>query len=62
MVGALAVVVGFVLFLFPSLLPIDRSAVTLFGFTGILAGFVTLIWRLRPGDENDDDPDNGAVV
>ncbi|WP_405430550.1 DUF308 domain-containing protein [Micromonospora sp. NBC_00617] len=61
-VGALAVVVGFVLFLFPSLLPIDRSAVTLFGFTGILAGFVTLIWRLRPGDENDDDPDNGAVV
>ncbi|MCX5066431.1 DUF308 domain-containing protein [Micromonospora lupini] len=61
-VGALAVVVGFVLFLFPSLLPVDRSAVTLFGFTGILAGFVTLIWRLRPGDENDDDPDNGAVV
>ncbi|WP_433534950.1 DUF308 domain-containing protein [Micromonospora sp. CA-249363] len=61
-VGALAVVVGFVLFLFPSLLPVDRSAVTLFGFTGILAGFVTLIWRLRPGDEEDDDPDNGAVV
>ncbi|MCF0095103.1 MULTISPECIES: DUF308 domain-containing protein [unclassified Micromonospora] len=61
-VGALAVVVGFVLFLFPSLLPVDRSAVTLFGFTGILAGFVTLIWRLRPGDEDDDDPDNGAVV
>ena len=42
--------IGFVLFLFPWLLPIDRSAVTLFGFTGILAGFVTLIWRLRPGD------------
>ena len=40
----------------------DRSAVELFGFTGILAGFVTLIWRLRPGDEDDDDPDNGAVV
>ena len=44
------------------LLPVDRSAVTLFGFTGILAGFVTLIWRLRPGDEDEDDPDNGAVV
>ncbi|MEU7609949.1 DUF308 domain-containing protein [Micromonospora sp. NPDC049204] len=61
-VGVLGVVVGFVLFLFPSLIPVDRSAVTLFGFTGILAGFVTLIWRLRPGDEDDDDPDNGAVV
>ncbi|MEU5905580.1 DUF308 domain-containing protein [Micromonospora sp. NPDC047527] len=61
-IGTLAVVVGFVLFLFPWLLPIDRSAVTLFGFTGILAGFVTLIWRLRPGDEDDDDPGNGAVV
>ena len=62
MIGVLGVVVGFMLFLFPWLLPIDRSAVTLFGFTGILAGFVTLIWRLRPGDEDEDDPDNGAVV
>ncbi|WBB67217.1 DUF308 domain-containing protein [Micromonospora sp. WMMD812] len=61
-VGVLAVVVGFVLFLFPSLLPVDRSVVTLLGFTGILAGFVTLIWRLRPGDEDDRDPDDGAVV
>ncbi|MER7890923.1 DUF308 domain-containing protein [Micromonospora sp. NPDC094482] len=62
-VGVLGVVVGFVLFLFPSLLPVDRSAVTLLGFTGILAGFVTLIWRLRPGGDDDDrDPDDGAVV
>ncbi|MEU4678018.1 DUF308 domain-containing protein [Micromonospora sp. NPDC023737] len=62
-VGVLAVVVGFVLFLFPSLLPVDRSMVTLVGFTGILAGFVTLVWRLRPGgDEDDRDPDDGAVV
>ncbi|MER5701862.1 DUF308 domain-containing protein [Micromonospora sp. NPDC002296] len=59
--GVLAIIVGFVLFLKPSLLPVDRSVVTLFGFTGILAGFVTLIWRLRPGD-SDDDPDNGARV
>lgn len=57
----LAIIAGFVLFLNPSLLPVDRSVVTLFGFTGILAGFVTLIWRLRPGD-SDDDPDNGARV
>ncbi|MET7750955.1 DUF308 domain-containing protein [Micromonospora sp. NPDC005367] len=62
-VGVLAVVVGFVLFLFPSLLPVDRSMVTLVGFIGILAGFVTLVWRLRPGgDEDDRDPDDGAVV
>ncbi|MFI7523622.1 DUF308 domain-containing protein [Micromonospora globbae] len=62
-VGVLAVVVGFVLFLFPSLLPVDRSVVTLLGFTGILAGFVTLIWRLRPGGDDDDrGPDDGAVV
>ncbi|GGL96897.1 MULTISPECIES: DUF308 domain-containing protein [Micromonospora] len=60
-VGVLAIVLGFVLFLFPWLLPVDRSVVTLLGFTGILAGFVTLIWRLRPGDA-EDDPDDGAVV
>ncbi|WP_320067120.1 DUF308 domain-containing protein [Micromonospora sp. RTGN7] len=59
--GVLAIVVGFVLFLEPSLIPVDPSVVTLFGFIGILAGFVTLIWRLRPGD-SDDDPDNGARV
>ncbi|SCG38243.1 DUF308 domain-containing protein [Micromonospora halophytica] len=61
-VGALSIVLGFVLFLNPSLLPVDASVVTLLGFTGILAGFVTLIWRLRPGDEDDHDPDDGAVV
>ncbi|SCE89828.1 hypothetical protein GA0074695_1991 [Micromonospora viridifaciens] len=62
-VGVLAIVVGFVLFLSPTLLPVtDPSVVTLLGFTGILAGFVTLIWRLRPGDSDEDDPDDGAVV
>ncbi|MFF5172025.1 DUF308 domain-containing protein [Micromonospora sp. NPDC000089] len=61
-VGVLGIVVGFVLFLNPALLPVDPSVVTLLGFTGILAGFVTLIWRLRPGDEDDHDPDDGAVV
>jgi hypothetical protein len=60
--GILAVIGGFVLFLFPSLLPADRSISTLLGFTAILAGFVTLIWRLRSGDDEDDDPDDGAVV
>jgi hypothetical protein len=62
--AVLAVVCGFVLFLFPDLLPLDPDMVMLVGFTGILAGFVTLVWRLRPGDDEDadDDPENGAVV
>ncbi|MCW3842362.1 DUF308 domain-containing protein [Micromonospora yasonensis] len=62
-VGVLCIVVGFVLFLSPTLLPVtDPSVVTLLGFTGILAGFVMLIWRLRPGDSDEHDPDDGAVV
>ncbi|NES12321.1 MULTISPECIES: DUF308 domain-containing protein [Micromonospora] len=62
-VGVLCIVVGFLLFLSPTLLPVtDPSVVTLLGFTGILAGFVMLIWRLRPGDSDEQDPDDGAVV
>nr|MDT0662146.1 DUF308 domain-containing protein [Micromonospora sp. DSM 115978] len=61
-VGVLAITFGFALFLFPTLLPVERGLATMIGFTGVLAGFVTLIWRLRPGDEDDDDPDDGAVV
>jgi hypothetical protein len=61
--GVLGVVGGFLLFLFPTVLPIDSTVSMLFGFTAILAGFVTLIWRLRPGgDEDDYDPDDGARV
>jgi len=45
------------------LLPIGRDSALLLGFGGISAGFVTLVWRLRPGDESDDvDPDDGAKV
>ncbi len=62
-VGVLSIIAGFILFLFPDLLPVDRLLATMLGFTGILGGFVTLIWRLRPGDEEEnDDPANGAVV
>lgn len=60
--GVLAVTLGFVLFLFPALLPLDRGLAIMIGFVSILSGFVTLIWRLRPGDEEDIDPDDGAVV
>lgn len=62
-VGVLAIMVGFVLFLRPAVLPVaDPSVVTLLGFSGILAGFVMLVWRLRPGDDEEHDPDDGAVV
>jgi hypothetical protein len=60
--GVLAIVVGFVLFLFPRLLPIDNNVVMLAGFGAIIAGFVTLISRLRSGDDDDYDPDDGARV
>ncbi|WBC17122.1 DUF308 domain-containing protein [Micromonospora sp. WMMA1998] len=61
--GVLCVVLGFLLFLSPTVVSlVDPSVVTLLGFTGILAGFVMLVWRLRPGDRDEDDPDNGAVV
>jgi hypothetical protein len=61
--GVLAIIAGFVLFIKPSLLPIDSDVSMLFGFTAILAGFGLLVWRLRPGDDGDDyDPDDGARV
>jgi hypothetical protein len=60
--GILGVVVGFVLFLFPSILPIAKDYVTLIGFAAIVSGAVMLVWRLRSGDEDDDDFDDGAVV
>jgi hypothetical protein len=58
----LAIAIGFVLFFSPELLPIAPGLTIVLGFAGILGGFATLIWRLRPGDEEDDDPDDGAVV
>ncbi|GAA1856135.1 DUF308 domain-containing protein [Asanoa iriomotensis] len=60
--GLLGIVLGFVLFLFPDMIPIDRTIVTVAGFLAILAGFVTLISRLRHGNDDDYDPDDGAKV
>ena len=60
--AVLAILTGFVLLMFPAVLPVDRGLTVLLGFAGILGGFVTLVWRLRPGDEEEDDPDDGAVV
>jgi hypothetical protein len=59
--GALAIVIGFVLFLFPTLLPLDEDFVTLLGFAAVVSGAITLVWRLRSGDD-DDDYDDGAVI
>ncbi|MEV6301025.1 DUF308 domain-containing protein [Actinoplanes sp. NPDC051861] len=59
--GVLGVVLGFVLFLFPNLIPIDTHYVTLIGFGAIVGGAVMLVWRLRSGDD-DDEFDDGAVV
>jgi len=60
--GMLGVLVGFVLFLFPGLLPITQDYVTLIGFAAIVSGAVMLVWRLRSGDDDEDDYDDGAVV
>lgn len=58
-----AVVAGFVVFFNPDLLPVSSGVAMLLGFGAILGGFVALIWRLRSGYDDDDwDPDDGAVV
>jgi hypothetical protein len=59
--AALSILVGFVLFLFPALLPLDPDLIMLLGFTAVVSGAGTLVWRLRTGDD-DDDFDDGAVV
>jgi hypothetical protein len=59
--AVLALIVGFLLFLFPGALPIGHGLTMVLGFAGVLGGAVTLIWRLRTGDD-EEDPDDGAVV
>jgi hypothetical protein len=61
--AVLAIVAGLVLFFNPGLLGVGENLTMVIGFGGILAGFVALIWRLRSGnDDEDQDPDDGAVV
>jgi hypothetical protein len=57
-----ALAAGLLLFFWPTLLPLSPTTTLFLAFGAVLAGFVTLIWRLRPGDEDEDDPDNGARV
>lgn len=61
----LAILAGFTMFIWPELVPIGAGVTRFFGFVACFAGFATLVWRLRPGDEEDDgvsDSDDGAVV
>ena len=60
--GVAAIVGGLLLFVWPDLLPMAHDAVLVLAFALIVAGFGTLIWRLRPGDEEDDDFDDGARI
>jgi len=61
--GVIGIIGGLVVFLKPEVLPIGADTALILGFLAILGGFVTLVWRLRPGGEDDDtDPDNGARV
>jgi len=60
--AVVSVVAGFVLFFNPDLLPVTDAVTMVLGFGAILGGFAALIWRLRSGDDDDWDPDDGAVV
>jgi hypothetical protein len=63
-VAVLGIISGFIVFLNPQVLPVSDTINMMIGFAAILGGVITLIWRLRSGDEDDDhwDPDDGAVV
>ncbi len=61
--AVIGVIGGLAVFLKPDLLSfLNQSLSMLLGFTAIVSGFGTLVWRLRPGDDGDDDPDDGARV
>ena len=43
--------------------PMSERTAMLLGFAAVVSGFATLVWRLRPGDDEDDNgPDDGARV
>jgi len=60
--GIGAMLAGLVLFLVPELLPVDNDTALLVALGLLLSGFVTLVWRLRRGDDEVEDPDDGAVI
>ena len=61
--GVLLIVGGLTLVISPSLLGVGRDLGMLTGIAAFLGGAAMLVWRLRPEpDDEDSDPDNGAVV
>lgn len=62
-VAVIVVIVGVVLLFRPQLLPIDDDVTLALAVCAVVGGFVALLWRLRPGGEDDeDDPTGGAIV
>ncbi len=57
-----AIIGGFVVFFDRDLLPVSSSVSMLLGIAGVLGGAAALIMRLRPGGEDDEPFDDGAVV
>lgn len=62
--SVIAIVAGFLLFVRPDIAPVSADLGRLVGLAVCAGGVIGLIWRLRPGDEDDEDwdPDDGARV
>lgn len=61
--GVLLIIGGLFLVLYPTALDVGENLGRLTGIAAFIGGAATLIWRLRPEpDEDDEDPGNGAVV
>jgi hypothetical protein len=61
--AVLGIIGGLIVFLSPDLMPMSERSAMLLGFTAVVSGFATLVWRLRPGDDDDEnDTDDGARV
>jgi hypothetical protein len=58
----LAIIAGFVIFFDRNLLPVSSGVSMVLGLAGVLGGAASLIMRLRPGGEDDEPFDDGAVV
>jgi len=61
--GLIGVAVGLAFILAPGLSPVGYNLTLLLGLGTLVAGAMTLVWRLRPGtDDEDPSGDDGAVV
>lgn len=61
--AVIAVVAGLVVFLQPRLLSFLSESLAMFaGFAMVVGGSAALVWRLRPGGDDEADPDQGAKV